>query len=243
MCFSATGSFAAAGVLGGIGAVSIARHRSAPYVMLAALPLVFAVQQGAEGLVWMTIRDQVPGHLNQFAVYAFLVAALVIWPIWIPVALFRVEAQLKRQTRLKILVWVGLAVSAYSVALLIRGEPRAHVAGHSIGYDYQSIGFWAGGMYLLVYVTATVLPFFLSHLNFAKWLGAAFLVGLSGSMFMRFGALTSVWCFVSAILSGLLVASMDITRRRMDAAEPLAPVASDGWGSESVMSTLACFEE
>lgn len=225
MCFSETGSFAAAGVLGGIGAVSIARHRSAPYVMLAALPLVFAFQQGAEGLVWMTMHDRYLGQLHRIAVYAFLVAALVIWPIWIPVALFRVEAQPKRRARLKILVWGGICVSAYSAALLLQGQPRAIVQGHSIGYDYQGPGFWAAGAYLLLYVAVTVLPFFLSHLSFAKWLGAAFLVGLSGALFTRLGALTSVWCFVSAVLSGLMVASMEITRRRMDAAEPPARLA------------------
>ena len=53
MCFSATASFLAAGVTGAIEVVAIARTRRASEAPLAAAPLIFAAQQGIEGLLWL----------------------------------------------------------------------------------------------------------------------------------------------------------------------------------------------
>jgi hypothetical protein len=215
MCFSATGSFAAAGVLTVIGGVSLSRHRSPAYLMLAALPLVFAAQQVTEGIVWMTVDDQHHIQLHRIAVYAFLACALVIWPLWVPVALLRAENEPHHRKRLRALTWLGAAVSIYAVVLLVHGQPISRVARHSLCYDYQSTDDWAGLLYLLPYVTVTVAPFFVSHLNFAKWLGTTFLAALVVSAIFRLGALTSVWCFFSALLSGFLIASIELTHRRM----------------------------
>ena len=57
MCFSATGSFATAGVLMAIGGVSLSRASSKPLRRLAVIPTFFAAQQAAEGIVWLTIGD------------------------------------------------------------------------------------------------------------------------------------------------------------------------------------------
>jgi hypothetical protein len=55
MCFSATASFIAFGVTGAIGLASVSRIRSSNELPLAAIPLVFASQQGIEGLLWLTL--------------------------------------------------------------------------------------------------------------------------------------------------------------------------------------------
>src|SRR5690242_9093334 len=54
MCFSVGASFTASGILAVIGGFALVR---APkyYRALAAIPLLFALQQFAEGVVWMTL--------------------------------------------------------------------------------------------------------------------------------------------------------------------------------------------
>jgi hypothetical protein len=55
MCFSATASFGAAVVLGTIGIVAMSKAGTKPQRLLAAIPLIFAVQQVTEGLIWLSV--------------------------------------------------------------------------------------------------------------------------------------------------------------------------------------------
>ncbi len=80
MCFSATGSFAASATLAGIGFFAFSRNQSTRHRMYAAIPFLFAGQQAAEGVVWVTIDQPDQAWLQRLAVNVFLAIALVIWP-------------------------------------------------------------------------------------------------------------------------------------------------------------------
>ena len=71
MCFSATASFSAATVIGGIGAVTIWKTARPGYVRVlpfAAIPLLFAAQQVTEGFLWLEIVKPVAGTWRRFSV-------------------------------------------------------------------------------------------------------------------------------------------------------------------------------
>ena len=72
MCFSATGSFSVAAVLGGLGTVSFAQKKADAHRVLAATPLLFAVQQMAEGMVWRTINAPEQDFLSDVQVCDYL---------------------------------------------------------------------------------------------------------------------------------------------------------------------------
>ena len=66
MCFSATASFTAGAVLLGVGTLTLRsalasrhshRRRDLPF---AAIPLLFAIQQLIEGVVWLTVSAEAP---------------------------------------------------------------------------------------------------------------------------------------------------------------------------------------
>ena len=60
MCFSATASFSAGALLLGIGVLTLrlaSRPREWP---IAAIPLLFAVQQLSEGVIWLTFSREAP---------------------------------------------------------------------------------------------------------------------------------------------------------------------------------------
>jgi hypothetical protein len=212
LCFSATGSFAISGVLTGIGAASLVRSTSKPQRMFAAVPLLFAVQQAAEGIVWLTIGDPQHATLHRVAVYAFLGVALVVWPSWLPLSLRRVEQNAGRQQTLTGLAWLGILVSTYAAVLLILWQPVARIAGHSIAYDYQRRDDLAiHVVYLLGYVVPTVIPFFVSTAWLARIIGALLIASLIVTVIVQRDALASVWCFFAAMLSSLIL--MAVTRR------------------------------
>ncbi len=214
MCFSATGSFGVATVIAGIGAVAINQAKPPSHRMLALVPLLFAAQQVAEGVVWMTIGHATAATLQEVAVDLFLGFALVAWPIWVPISLFVAERNPRRRKALAVLSWMGAAVGVYATALLLRGRPTAHVAGHSIAYSYVERGpALVLALYLPGYVLPTVVPFFISTISRAKLMGTVLAVSLLATFLIQRQALTSVWCFFAAILSVLIVLSISKDHR------------------------------
>jgi hypothetical protein len=61
---------------------------------------------------------------------------------------------------------------------------------------------------LAAYALPTVLPFFVSSASLARATGAALVVSLVAAVIIEWDALTSVWCFFAAILSGLVLAAV-----------------------------------
>lgn len=206
MCFSATGSFAISGVLASLGAASLIRNKSAPHRMFAAIPFLFAAQQAAEGTVWLTIGDPDRTVLHRLAVNLFLGFALVVWPTWLPLSLRLIERNLDRRRILTILVGLGAVVSTYAAVLLTSWQPVARIAGHSMSYQYERRDDNVMQLlYLLVYAVPTLVPFFLSTASLMRIIGIILIASLVLAVIVQRDALTSVWCFFAAILSGLIV--------------------------------------
>jgi uncharacterized protein DUF6629 len=206
MCFSATGSLGVGAILAGIGALSVAQDKLPSHRMLAVVPLLFAGQQIAEGVVWMTIDHPSQNGVHVLAVAVFLSFALVIWPSWVPLSLLLAETNPRRRKVLSVLAWVGIGVAIYAGVVLIRGRPTAHIAGHSMAYTYVEAGSQrVRALYLPMYIVPALIPFFVSTLKMAKLMGTILAVALVVTFVVERTTLTSVWCFFAAILSGVIV--------------------------------------
>ena len=209
MCFSANGSFALAGLLTGVGAVSLAGNSAPARRMFAAVPLLFATQQAAEGVVWRTLDRPGAEGLLAGAIRVFLGVALILWPLWLPLSLQRIERDPSRRRTLLWAAVAGALVAVYATFLLARWEPVARVAGHSIHYDYGTRhGLLSSLLYLALYAIPTVGPFFLSTARRARTIGITLVLSLVLAIVVERSALTSVWCFFAAVLSGLVLLSV-----------------------------------
>jgi hypothetical protein len=213
MCFSATASFAMSGALTGLGAASIARSTTKSQRMFAAIPLLFAAQQASEGVVWLTLDD--PGHaaLHRIAVRLFLTFAVVVWPSWLPLSLLLAERDPARRRPLALLSAWGLGVSIYAASLLARWNPGVHVVGHRLGYEYSVPS--GEILHVIGYVVPTLVPLFVSTERLARTIGIALAVSLVATWVIQRQALTSVWCFFAAIISGLIL--LAVSRERVPA--------------------------
>jgi uncharacterized protein DUF6629 len=212
VCFSAEGSFALSGLLVGAGATSGAR--SAPAArLLAVVPLLFAAQQAAEGILWLTIDAPPHAALERAAVYAFLGIALVVWPVLAPLSLRLMEARPARQHTLTTLTWIGAVVSLGAVFLLVRAQPVARITGQTITYEF---GGGAGAvrhvLLLAAYLVPTLVPFFVSTSRLARVIGGTLVVSIGIAAVIRHEALTSVWCFFAAIVSVLVLLAVGAPR-------------------------------
>jgi hypothetical protein len=94
MCFSAEASVAAGVALlpAGAFAIATALRKDRAYLPLAALPLLFGVQQLCEAGVWIGLERGEPG-LVRLATLAFLFFAIAFWPFWIPLVAACIEGR------------------------------------------------------------------------------------------------------------------------------------------------------
>ena len=91
MCFSAPASFVGSAVIGGIGAVSQNKVIRPNQRLFALIPLIFAIQQLAEGALWITLASGSYQTLEMVATYVFIVPALILWPFIVPLSLLLME--------------------------------------------------------------------------------------------------------------------------------------------------------
>lgn len=113
MCFSASASFGAGFVLAVIGVATIKKTQHPSQLLFASIPLIFGVQQIAEGILWLTLPN--PDYVNtqKIFTYVFLFFAQIVWPIWVPIAIMLLEKNATRKTMQKVFIGSGLIVGLY----------------------------------------------------------------------------------------------------------------------------------
>jgi len=208
MCFSATSSFAAAGMLSGIGLLSVLHVRKARDYALALVPFGFAMQQLAEGIIWQRYGYFSDQELVQAMAYVFLIIAFVVWPVWIPGALWmRERAASRKKILFYFLLW-GLVVAAYAVYTLIFNVVGVRILNHSIAYMLSDQHVQGQMVYLISYVIATVVSFFISSKKLHWLFGILIASGLLAAYVVWSITFISVWCFFAALVSMLILVDM-----------------------------------
>ncbi len=201
MCFSATASFSAAGILAVAAAAALSKARDPRERPLASVPLLFALQQGIEGLLWRTVPA---GHqAGRGLATSFAILALIVWPLFVPLAVGLAEKVRKRQLLILTLMGPGLVVAGYSVLDIWAHPYMAWPAPHSLVYINDSPFPWP---LMLAYLAAVCMPPLLSSSPAILWFGVVVSLGLAVTLGFFFVSLVSVWCFFAAIASAILVA-------------------------------------
>ena len=200
MCFSATASFSAGALLLGIGALtlkSVKRRREWPF---AAIPLLFAIQQLIEGVIWLTFSADAP-LLNTVMTHAYSFFSHVLWPVYLPVAVMMIEPPGGRRRTLAALVLAGSAVGAYLLYVLVAFPVVSRPTGLHV--EYNSPHFFAAAVMTLYLVSTTVSPL-LSTLRGVKVFGALALLSFGAAYYFYATWFISVWCFFAALLSTVI---------------------------------------
>src|SRR6188768_3673276 len=64
--------------------------------IIASIPLIFAVQQFTEGFLWLSLTSPRFAGLQSVATIVFLFFAQVVWPVWVPYAILKLEPKENR---------------------------------------------------------------------------------------------------------------------------------------------------
>jgi len=202
MCFSAEVSYGSAVLLMATGAGTALGNKSKDRRMLVTIPFLFGVQQLAEGLIWQSMGSEAALSLRHSGALLFLIFAYVIWPLWIPWSFYFIEPLEKRKKWLKVNGLIGILVSALAIWFLLTIEVRVYVAGHSLVYAFPNFQrHWPANLEALLYLMATVLPFFLSSLRTIKKAGLLIVASMLIAKGVNEAAASSIWCLFAALIS------------------------------------------
>lgn len=211
MCFSPAASFIAAGLTGAVGVLTLTQVRHPRELPLAATPMLFAIQQAIEGLLWLRLPVAPTSEGPAGLIFAFLLFAHVIWPTYSPTAALLMEQDRRRRRLMSPLLGAGLAVSGYLLWALLTHPYDAHILGGHIVYGSEppllnSLG--------AIYVVAVSLPLMLSSVRAVAALGLIVLVGSAVAYAFYWHAFQSVWCFFAAAGSLVILSHFVSARRR-----------------------------
>lgn len=210
VCFSATASFVTAAVLAVAGAVTLSRVNEPRELPLAATPMLFALQQGIEGMLWLTLPTAPDGAISTGLTYLFLFFAGVLWPVYAPVAVLLIEPDQRRRHFMFACLAIGICVAANLFWwILTRGHGAAILGGHIVyGADDRRVDVVG-----LAYLAVTGLPLLLSSRRTVVALGAIVLSGSAIAYAFYWEAFVSVWCFFAAAASGVILYHFESSHR------------------------------
>jgi len=228
MCFSATASFGASAVMGAIGIIAVAKAKTNPQRLFATIPLIFAVQQLTEGLLWLSLKNADMASWQPILTYIYLVFAMAVWPLWVPLTIRLLEKDARSKKIMNVLVGIGAFV-AICVVLVLSLFPVRVMTPICLSCPFSStsslnqhlhyrftfplIPKGLIGTFTVLYIMATIISPFISTIKKMKWLGFVFLASYLFAVILYNGFVVSVWCFFAALLSFVVLWIIQIIRK------------------------------
>ena len=200
MCYSAGASFAAGVIISAVGVATVIVVHKPSQRLFAIIPLLFAIQQFAEGCLWLTLQSSDYELVNNICNYIFLITAQVIWPVLMPLSVLLMEKESKRRRLLRILFVAGMALSLYYGFYLLTSNVTSEILNCHILYTIESPKTLSLPIFIL-YLATTIAPLFISSVKRMYLMGILILFSLVIALFFYKVHLTSVWCFFAAVIS------------------------------------------
>ncbi len=200
MCFSATASFSAGALLIVIGTLTLKSARLPRQLPFAAIPLLFAIQQLIEGVIWLTFRADAP-LLNSVMTNAYSFFSHVLWPAYVPLAVWLIEPPGRRRQVLLVFAAGGFAVATYLLYILMAYPVVSRPTGQHV--EYVSPHFFAAVTMTLYLLSTTASPIFSTH-RMVKAFGALALLAFGAAYYFYAQWFISVWCAFAALLSAVI---------------------------------------
>ncbi len=199
--FFAIMNFTLSGAIGFVGILTLRKVSTPHEVVLASLPLLFALHQFTEGFVWLGVRGFIEPRALEIASGIFIYFAQGLLPFLVPVAIWLIEKKGWRKNILALLSILGLLLAIYTMWGLSTVPSSVKEINNTLFYNNP----WTANLYdALIYVLTTCGALMLSSSIAIQIFGFLNLIGLSIIYLLRPYGFTSLWCLYAAAISGLL---------------------------------------
>ena len=201
MCFSTTASFASFSILTVVGVAGLKYVKKPSQHFFAAIPFLFASQQLIEGFVWIallnnTIWKTIPIHL-------FIFFAQVVWAVWVPLSILKMEYNPHRIRLIKSCLWIGVFLAIYISYCMLFYSTTAFLSPFHVNYKlyfphqyYPILG--------LLYLLPIIVPPLVSSVPEIRIIGILLLVSFIVTKLLFKDEVISVWCFFAAVISSIV---------------------------------------
>lgn len=201
MCFSAEASFIVSGALLIVSTATIQKTIHKKDLPIALIPLIFALQQMIEGLLWVSLTSNDTSQAQFWLSNIYGVFIGIIWPLFAPFAVYCVEIDRKRRKIIASIGMTGLGLALYTLIGLVDQPIVAEITHYSINYKHDVGGYQ---LVIVLYLLATCVPFIFSSYKHLYIAGIVITAGFFTAYFTFQQTFASVWCFFAAIASALI---------------------------------------
>ena len=202
MCFSPQADIGGGLVICAIG-IDAVRHvrRRREFIAVACIPLLLGAHQFIEALVWLWLQGHVPGGIGHVALWAYLLIAFVVLPVFIPLAVIALEPTRRRKAIMVPFALTGTVIAAILLAAMVRGPVGVKLASYHLSY---SIRVPDGLLIIALYVVAVCGPLLMSGYRNVVIFGAVNLVAVIVIARLTVSGFASVWCGWAALSSAAI---------------------------------------
>jgi len=184
----------------GIDAVRHVRQRR-ELMALALLPILLGTHQLIEALVWLWLQGHVPRGIGHVALWAYLLIAFAVLPVFVPLAVIAIEPTRRRKAIMLPFALTGIVVAATLFAAMVRGPVGVKLAPHHLSYSIRAPD---GLLIIALYVVAVCGPLLLSGYRNVVIFGAVNLVAVIVIARLTISGFASVWCGWAAVSSAAI---------------------------------------
>lgn len=210
MCFSPQGDLIGGAVVTAIGIDAFRRTAGrSGHLLLAGLPLLLGAHEIDESVVWWSLQGHAPAAVGRVAMWIYLVVALLVVPVLVPVAVLRLEPTRRRRWAIAPFVVLGLGVAAVLLDTMVRGPVTVTMGSYHLAY---SIGLHDGIVIVGLYVVATCGPLLCSGYRHIVAFGVVNLIAVAVLARLTADGFASLWCFYAAVASGAIWLHMRFAR-------------------------------
>jgi hypothetical protein len=206
MCFSPQADLVGGIAIGAIGidALRHVDHRN-DHLALASLPLLLGAHQIDEAFVWWGLQGHTPASAGRAALWIYLLIALVVLPIGIPLAVRAIEPDRRLRYLMVPFAAIGTIVGCYLLSEIVRGPIAAGIAPHHLAY---SVPMAHGLIVTSLYVAAVCGALLLSSFRHVVIFGVLNLIAVAILARLTIDGFASLWCAYAAVASAAIAAHM-----------------------------------
>src|ERR1700734_1495295 len=184
----------------GVDAVRHVRQRR-EFAALAWIPLLLGAHQFIEALVWLWLQGHVPRWIGHVALWAYLLIAFVVLPVFVPLAVIVLEPTRRRKGVMVPFALTGTVIAVILFAAMVRGPVGVQLAPYHLSY---SIRVPDGLLVVALYVVAVCGPLLTSGYRNVVIFGAVNLVAVIVIARLTISGFASVWCAWAAVSSAAI---------------------------------------
>jgi hypothetical protein len=202
-------------------------------LLLAALPLVLGAHLLIESLIWWQLRGEIPHEVGRAAAWLYLLIALVVVPVLVPVAVMMLEPTRRRRLTIAPFVLLGGAVAGVLLVTMLRSQVTVRLGSYHLGYG---IGLHYGVLVVGFYVLATCGSLLMSGYRDIVIFGLANVVAVIVLARLTADGFTSLWSSMrplrAAPFACICVMESRIEHIRMRSNTDAADVSRDQWNPD-----------